>query len=195
MKCRQVISLLWNLRHLQNSPLQLADTTLVAFYCSGRWRGIILPLFLQTLFFWQQKVQFQTFESKVSQSIFCFIHIRRARDHRCRSFMREHITKFIWKRRNYIKELKNDVGNWVVDQADMKDLAMNFQCLVRDTSSTIESWSVGKVKHLVSQAMNDLLTTPYTKDEVKKDLFNIGDLKAPGLMDYMQFFIKSFGMW
>lgn len=43
--------------------------------------------------------------------------------------------------------------------------------------------------------MNDLLTTPYTKDEVKKDLFNIGDLKAPGLMDYMQFFIKSFGMW
>ena len=39
---------------------------------------------------------------------------------------------------------------------------------------------VEKVKPRVTNAMNDELNTHYTRVEVKKALFNIGDLKAPG---------------
>ena len=38
---------------------------------------------------------------------------------------------------------------------------------------------LAKVKTKVSRAMNDMLTAEYTRDEVKKALFSIGDFKAP----------------
>ena len=41
--------------------------------------------------------------------------------------------------------------------------------------------------------MNNALLAPYTADGVRKDLFYIGDLKAPGKMVFMLFLIKDFG--
>lgn len=40
--------------------------------------------------------------------------------------------------------------------------------------------------------MNQLLMAPYTYEEVKKALFNIGDLKAPGLDGLHALFYKRF---
>lgn len=39
---------------------------------------------------------------------------------------------------------------------------------------------LNKVKSRVSSYMNESLLAPYTMKEVKKVLFSIGDLKAPG---------------
>jgi hypothetical protein len=36
------------------------------------------------------------------------------------------------------------------------------------------------VKRRITSDMNSLLTAPFTGEEVKKALFQIGDLKAPG---------------
>jgi hypothetical protein len=40
--------------------------------------------------------------------------------------------------------------------------------------------------------MNDILTAPYTREEVKKAMFNIGDLKAPGPDGLHAIFYKRF---
>lgn len=51
---------------------------------------------------------------------------------------------------------------------------------------------LAKVQPKVSPEMNDLLMAPYAVDDVKMEVNNIGDIKAPG-MGYMQFFIKNIG--
>jgi hypothetical protein len=50
---------------------------------------------------------------------------------------------------------------------------------------------LGKVTPRVSAAMNTDLMKPFTEDEVKKALFSIGDMKAPGADGlHAQFFKK-----
>lgn len=39
---------------------------------------------------------------------------------------------------------------------------------------------LSRVKRCVTQNMNDALLAPFTPEDVKKALFDIGDLKAPG---------------
>ena len=39
---------------------------------------------------------------------------------------------------------------------------------------------INKVNPCVSHEMNEILTKPYTREEVKKEIFSIGDLKVPG---------------
>jgi hypothetical protein len=51
-----------------------------------------------------------------------------------------------------------------------------------------------KVIPKVTPEMNDMLTAPFAADEVKKVVFSIGDLKAPGPDGLHAFFIKSSGM-
>ena len=40
--------------------------------------------------------------------------------------------------------------------------------------------TIAKIPSCVSEAMNTALTAEYTQEELKKALFNIGDVKAPG---------------
>lgn len=49
------------------------------------------------------------------------------------------------------------------------------------------------VPRRVSSEMNNELLAPYTFDEVKKALFSIGDLKAPGPDGLHAVFISSSG--
>jgi hypothetical protein len=45
----------------------------------------------------------------------------------------------------------------------------------------VDESDLDDVQRSVSSDMNQLLMASYTYEEVKKALFNIGDLKAPGL--------------
>lgn len=51
---------------------------------------------------------------------------------------------------------------------------------------------LGMIKSMVSGPMNDLLTTTYTREEVCKALFQIGDMKAPGPDGLHAVFFKRF---
>ena len=48
-----------------------------------------------------------------------------------------------------------------------------------------------KVAPCVSEAMNEALLKSYSREEVKKTLFNIGDLKAPGPDGLHAFFLQE----
>lgn len=52
---------------------------------------------------------------------------------------------------------------------------------------------LASVKPRVTQNMNEFLSAPYTRDDVRKALFQIGDMKAPGPAGFMQFFSRGFG--
>ena len=51
---------------------------------------------------------------------------------------------------------------------------------------------IDKVKPRVSDAMNQELNKPYTREEVKNAMFNIGDLKAAGPDGLHAVFYKRF---
>ena len=52
--------------------------------------------------------------------------------------------------------------------------------------------AITKVKRRVADYMNDSLMAPYTEEEVRKALFSIGDLKAPGPEGLHAIFYKKF---
>jgi hypothetical protein len=62
------------------------------------------------------------------------------------------------------------------------------------TSGVYEAdpYAIDKVKSRVDSTMNAALMAPYTREEVKKGLFNIGDLKAPGPDGLHAVFYKRF---
>ncbi|XP_051221114.1 uncharacterized protein [Lolium perenne] len=79
------------------------------------------------------------------------------------------------RKRNFIKYLKNDSGEVTEDQDQIMDLASNyFQTLftaeVQDPDPTV----INKVLPSVTTEMNGKLLAPYSREEVKKALFNIG---------------------
>ena len=97
------------------------------------------------------------------------------------------------KKKNFIKKLKNNDGEWVDDQPGLQILACEyfsdlFTAGVHEPDLNV----IEKVIPRVDQAMNDILTAPYTREEVKKALFNIGDLKAPGPDGLHAVFYKRF---
>jgi hypothetical protein len=58
----------------------------------------------------------------------------------------------------------------------------------------IDDGVLNDVDQKVSADMNQLLLAPFGREEVKKALFSIGDLKAPGLMAFMRSFLSDFGI-
>jgi phenylalanine-4-hydroxylase len=48
------------------------------------------------------------------------------------------------------------------------------------------------VNHRVTTDMNQILMAPFSREEVKKALFSIGDLKAPGPDGLHAIFFKRF---
>lgn len=63
-----------------------------------------------------------------------------------------------------------------------------FSAEIQDPSQAV----LDKEKARVTNAMNDELAKPYTREEVKKALYNIGDLKAPGPDGLHTVFYKRF---
>ncbi|XP_073360719.1 uncharacterized protein [Aegilops tauschii subsp. strangulata] len=81
---------------------------------------------------------------------------------------------------NLIKKLKDRNGNWVEDKADLpQHICAYFQQLFATEAVDMSDEVIQKVNPCVTQAMNDALCAPYTREEVKRALFSIGDLKAP----------------
>ena len=69
-----------------------------------------------------------------------------------------------------------------------------FQNLFSSEAGLIDETLLNTVKPIVTGQMNDLLVAPYTREEVKKALFQIGDMKAPAPMGFMPYSSNVFGI-
>lgn len=96
------------------------------------------------------------------------------------------------KKRNLIKMLLDDNGNIV--EGDSLAILINdyFSGLFTSEVNAANEEVLDKVKPRVTPAMNDHLLAPFTSEEVRKALFDIGDLKAPGPDGLHAAFYKRF---
>ena len=97
------------------------------------------------------------------------------------------------KKRNHIRRLMNDNRTWLEDNESMRSLISDyFQHLFSSEVGLPDDRVLNKVKHCVTDYMNETLLAPYTAEEVKQALFSIGDLKAPGPDGLHAIFYKKF---
>jgi hypothetical protein len=76
--------------------------------------------------------------------------------------------------------LKNEFGDVIENQDQIMGIASNyFQMLFTAEVHDPEPIVINKILPVVTTEMNEFFLAPYSREEVKKALFNIGDLKAP----------------
>jgi hypothetical protein len=67
-----------------------------------------------------------------------------------------------------------------------------FTNLFASGNNVIDPNFLEKISPRITSEMNSKLLAPFTAEEVKKEVFSIGDLKAPGPDGCMPFFYKRF---
>lgn len=105
-----------------------------------------------------------------------------------------HTSTLVQRRRNHVEALQNDSGEWVVDTASLKDMAVNFyaQLFQSDTNVSVE-FTQGHFPR-PSVATLHLLEAGYLREETRKALMSMGPLKAPGPDGFQRvFFSKKLG--
>lgn len=99
------------------------------------------------------------------------------------------------KRRNNISKLKREDGSWVEGEERLKDhIAGYFYNLFTSTTDQNNDAILQTITPKVHQGMNEALCAEYTEEEVRRALFSIGDLKAPGPDGMPAIFSRDFGI-
>ena len=96
------------------------------------------------------------------------------------------------RKRNLIKKLRNENGAWLEDTATLNPMVSDyFAGLFSTEVDEPDPDLLAKVVPKVSDEMNEQLQKPYSAEDVKKALFSIGDMKAPGLDGLHAIFFKK----
>jgi hypothetical protein len=87
-----------------------------------------------------------------------------------------------WRaRKNKIRKLKGDDGEWVQDKEEMAGMINDYFNLLFTKDDHIDPQEVVNLFDAqISDDMNDDLCKPFSDDEIGNALFQIGPLKAPG---------------
>lgn len=97
------------------------------------------------------------------------------------------------KRRNTIRRLKKDDGNWVEGEESLKEHIVDYFYNIFSSEARNDNEEIiHTVQPKVTEGMNNLLCADYSEEEVKKALYSMGDLKAPGLDGIPAVFFKRF---
>ena len=91
------------------------------------------------------------------------------------------------------KRIQKENGEWIEEEALIKaHAAAYFSGLFTSDVLEPDAHVIEKIKPRVSEAMNAELNRAYSSEEVKKAMYNIGDLKAPSPDGLHAVFYKRF---
>lgn len=97
------------------------------------------------------------------------------------------------RRRNLIKKLRNNENGWVEGNDKLNPLIRDyFGGLFNSELVDVDNDLMQAVKPRVTTEMNILFTSLYSREDVWKALFHIGDMKAPGSDGLHAIFFKRF---
>lgn len=96
------------------------------------------------------------------------------------------------KRKNFVRQLKDENGNVVVGEQLKNFIANHYQQLFMSYAGNDFEEVMNCVQPRVTQEMNDSLLMPFPGDEIWCALESIGDLKAPGADGMPSIFYKTF---
>ena len=96
------------------------------------------------------------------------------------------------KKRNNTKKLLDESGNWIKEKELTDHITEYFSKLFTSKVQHPNQEVLSLVRRRVSNEMNSALLAPYTAEDVRKALFDIGDLKAPGPDGLHAIFYKRF---
>jgi hypothetical protein len=98
------------------------------------------------------------------------------------------------KKKDHIKQLKDPTGVFVEGTDLLNPIIENyFTNMFATDNPSMDLNFLEKVIPRVTVDMNTKLMAPFLVDDVKKAVFSIGDLKAPGPDGLHAIFYKSFG--
>ena len=99
------------------------------------------------------------------------------------------------RKKNWVSGLIDDQGVKHEDNDTMKEMVKDyFVNLFSSEVNHIEQSVLSDVNRRVTTDMNHLLLAPFDREEVRKALFSIGDLKAPGPDGLHAIFLSGFGV-
>jgi hypothetical protein len=97
------------------------------------------------------------------------------------------------RKKNFIKKLRGNDGDWVEGTDHLKPLVYEyFSNLFTSEINVVDHAMLEKIQPKVSVAMNEKLLQPFSAEEVRKAAFSIGDFKAPGPDGLHAVFYKKF---
>lgn len=102
-----------------------------------------------------------------------------------------------WRaRRNRIKRLKDDNGEWCANQQNMEGMVNDyFRNLYTKDPCVAPQGIVGLFEQCILDDVNADLCKPFSEEEISNALFQIGPLKAPGPDGFpARFFQRNWGL-
>lgn len=99
----------------------------------------------------------------------------------------------VGRKHSFIKKLKDDNGIWL-EGIDLLNPHIQDQFINQFTSQVVQTDPslLDKVETKLIDNMNDILMAPFIADDVRKDVFSIGDLKAPAPDGLHVIFFKQY---
>ncbi|KAG8480634.1 hypothetical protein CXB51_025228 [Gossypium anomalum] len=95
------------------------------------------------------------------------------------------------RKQNQITVLKNDLGEWIMDEEQLNTEAVNFfKALYGEQPGLIRGLPLNAFSTLSDEDFN-LLNRPVSNEEIKTALFDMAPLKAPGSDGFHAFFYQS----
>ncbi|XP_057417986.1 uncharacterized protein LOC130712164 [Lotus japonicus] len=83
--------------------------------------------------------------------------------------------------RNRIDRLKDAQGNWVTEENEIRQLIQNhFQSIYSSSSTSYTDECLANIPKVVHEDLNRKLMAKVNPWEIKRAVFDLGDLKAPG---------------
>ncbi|XP_020970175.1 uncharacterized protein LOC110268393 [Arachis ipaensis] len=92
-----------------------------------------------------------------------------------------HATTIQRRGRNRIEKLRNEAGSWIEDRKEiMKHIEERFDALFTSSNNTNCESVIRNIPVRVTESMNRELISEVTEEEIRKAVFSMGSLKAPG---------------